>query len=78
MPSPKKPKDSTLRDCRESAGLTQKQVGQKIITTHSNISHKETRYVFDDHSVRFVREYVEACGGTLKITIEVNDLHIEL
>ncbi|MEN9558781.1 MAG: hypothetical protein RL141_1150 [Candidatus Parcubacteria bacterium] len=59
----------SLRELREMAGYSQKQVAERIQTPQSQVSRIESR---QDHLVSTLRKYVEAVGGELQIHVILN------
>jgi len=53
---------------RLDAGLTQAELAKKVGTTASAISRYEN-VEYDRYEINTIRKIVEACGGTLQITI---------
>ena len=78
MPSAKKPIDPRLRSLRKAAKLEQKDVAERMHTVRSALSRRETAMRIDDHTIFWLRRYVEACGGRLQTTIYLNGHSIEL
>ena len=60
----------TLQEVRKSAGLTQARVSETLNMPQSNISRLEKS---SDMLISTLREYVEAIGGTLNLTVELPD-----
>lgn len=58
----------TLQEVRKSAGLTQEKVSDQLEMPQSNVSRLEKN---SDMLLSTLREYVEAIGGTLKLTVEL-------
>lgn len=67
----REPKDPTLREIRTHANLKQSELADKMRIDHSLISLKEVRYTLNDLPLFLIRNWVEACGGKLTITIEM-------
>lgn len=61
---------------RLNAGLTQAQVAKKIGTTASAISRYENAK-YDRYELRTLKRIVEACGGKLRIVMELKLSAIE-
>lgn len=55
-----------LQQVRESAGLTQEQVAQRMGVTQASLSRLEHR---PDVKLSNIRKYIEAIGGRLEISV---------
>lgn len=60
----------TLQELRRAAGLTQAEVSQELGMPQSNVSRLEKGA---DMLLSTLRQYVEALGGKLKLTVELPD-----
>ena len=60
----------TLQELRKSAGLTQAKVSDFLDMPQSNVSRLEKS---SDMLISTLREYIEAVGGKLNLTIELPD-----
>jgi predicted transcriptional regulator len=57
--------DMSLRDLRESLGITQQALAEAVGMAQSEVSRLERR---EDHHVSTLRKVVEALGGELEIS----------
>lgn len=64
-----------LRALRESAGLTQEELAQRVAITQSQLSKLERR---EDYRLSTLRRYVAALGGQLEIIAVVDGKRIHL
>lgn len=60
----------TLQELRKAAGLTQAEVSQELGMPQSNVSRLEKGA---DMLLSTLRQYVEALGGKLNLTVELPD-----
>lgn len=60
----------TLQELRKAAGLTQAEVSQELGMPQSNVSRLEKGA---DMLLLTLRQYVEAMGGKLNLTVELPD-----
>jgi len=60
----------TLQELRKKAGLTQAGVSQELGMPQSNVSRLEKE---SDMLLSTLRQYVEAIGGKLNLTVELPD-----
>ncbi|MCE7982036.1 MAG: helix-turn-helix domain-containing protein [Caldilinea sp. CFX5] len=60
----------TLQELRKAAGLTQAEVSQELGVPQSNVSRLEKGA---DMLLSTLRQYVEALGGKLNLTVELPD-----
>ena len=60
----------TLQELRKAAGLTQAEVSQELGMPQSNVSRLEKGA---DMLLSTLRQYVEAMGGKLTLTVELPD-----
>lgn len=60
----------TLKELRQETGLTQARVSQILEMPQSNVSRLEQN---SDMLLSTLRNYVEALGGTLNLTVEFPD-----
>lgn len=60
----------TLQELRKAAGLTQAEVSQELGMPQSNVSRLEKGA---DMLLSTLRQYIEAMGGTLSLTVELPD-----
>jgi DNA-binding XRE family transcriptional regulator len=60
-----------LREAREKAGLTQRELAVRLGTTQQAVSQAETWEA--NPTVAFMRRWVESCGGMLEIEIETRE-----
>lgn len=66
----------TLQELRKKAGLTQAGVSQELGMPQSNVSRLEKG---SDMLLSTLRQYVEAIGGKLNLTVELpNEASVEL
>ncbi len=78
MPNAKKPIDPTIRNLRQSANMEQRDVAERMRVVRSALSRRETSMRVEDHTIAWLRSYVQACGGDLEVYIKINDRTIEL
>jgi DNA-binding XRE family transcriptional regulator len=57
-----------LREAREKAGLTQKELAQRLGTTQQAVSQAESPKA--NPSVGFIRRWMEKCDATLVLDVE--------
>lgn len=60
----------TLQELRQAAGLTQAGVSRELGMPQSNVSRLEKG---SDMLLSTLRQYIEAMGGTLTLTVELPD-----
>lgn len=62
------PPGYVLREAREKAGLTQRELSARLETTQQAVSHAER---WDSNpTVALMRRWAEACGAKLEIKVE--------
>lgn len=66
---------ASLREARELAGKTQKEVAALIEVSQAELSRAESR---EDHLLSTVRRYIEALGGELEIFASFGDKKLRL
>ncbi|HEY3812934.1 MAG TPA: helix-turn-helix transcriptional regulator [Caulobacteraceae bacterium] len=66
---------AVLRELRLKLGMTQKEMSALLETTQSNVSKMEQK---SDPTLSVLRRIVEAKGGRLHVTAEVDGRSIEL
>ena len=66
---------ASLREARERAGKTQKEVAALVEVSQAELSRAEAR---EDHLLSTVRRYIEALGGELEISASFGDKKLRL
>ena len=67
--------ETTLRQLREMAGMTQAEVAAKLEATQSHLSQMEAQ---DDLRLSTLRRYVKALGGQVHLRAELNGKTFDL
>ena len=65
----------TLRELRERAGLTQRQLAEAMGVAQPDLSRLERR---EDAKVSTLRAYVEATGARLALVVDIGPDRVEL